>query len=119
MISADLQIFAEGRRAHMSRSQTASSLVCGLFALSPVMGASGSNNGTIQVWGPRCEGGKCMAAVQPSVRRSPVCCEDFNPIGGALVAVGCAGRRVCGYDIRKMEDPVVMRPLSTPKRSCT
>jgi WD40 repeat protein len=108
MISADLQIFAEGRRAHMSRSQTAPSPECGLFTLGPVMGASGSNNGTTQVWGPRCEGGKCMATGQTSVRRSPVCCVDLNSIGGELVAVGCADRRVYGYDIRKMEDTVVV-----------
>jgi len=74
----------------------------------PVMGASGSDDGTMQMWDPRCEGGKCMATVQPSVRRSPVCCVEFNPIGGALVAVGCADRRAYGYDIRKMADPVVV-----------
>lgn len=74
----------------------------------PVMGASGSDDGTMQMWDPRCEGGKCVATVQPSVRRSPVCCVEFNPVGGALVAVGCADRRAYGYDIRRMVDPVVV-----------
>ncbi|KAE8022520.1 hypothetical protein FH972_008312 [Carpinus fangiana] len=74
----------------------------------PVMGASGSDDGTMQMWDPRCEGGKCVATVQPSARRSPVCCVEFNPVGGALVAVGCADRRAYVYDIRKMVDPVVV-----------
>lgn len=74
----------------------------------PVIGASGSDDGTVQVWDPRCEGGNCVASVQPSVGRSPVCCVEFNPAGGALIAVGCADRRVYGYDIRKMVDPVIV-----------
>lgn len=40
--------------------------------------------------------------------RSPVCCVEFNPAGGALVAVGCADRRAYGYDIRKLVDPIVV-----------
>jgi E3 ubiquitin-protein ligase RFWD2 len=49
-----------------------------------------------------------MATGQPSVRRSPVCCVELNPIGGALVAVGCADRRACGHNVRRVEDPVVV-----------
>lgn len=74
----------------------------------PVVGASGSDDGTVQVWDTRCDGGECVAVVQPSVIRSPVCCVEFNPYGSALVAVGCADRKAYGYDRRKMREPVVV-----------
>ncbi|KAK6155737.1 hypothetical protein DH2020_009985 [Rehmannia glutinosa] len=74
----------------------------------PTLGASGSDDGTMQMWDPRCDdGGKCLASVQPNrVSRSPVCCVEFNPFGGPIVAVGCADRRIYGYDVRRMADPV-------------
>lgn len=73
----------------------------------PILGASGSDDGTMQMWDPRCgDGGKCLAAVQPNTTApSPVCCVEFNPFGGALVVVGCADSKVYGYDIRRMADP--------------
>ncbi|KAA8533739.1 hypothetical protein F0562_031256 [Nyssa sinensis] len=74
----------------------------------PVLGASGSDDGTMQMWDPRCDGGKCLAMVQPSVARSSVCCVEFNPFGGALIAVGCADRRAYGYDVRRMVAPVLV-----------
>lgn len=74
----------------------------------PVVGASGSDDGTVQMWDTRCDGGHCVAVVQPSVVRSPVCCVEFNPFGGALMAVGCADRKAYGYDRRKMTDPVLV-----------
>ncbi|KAL3653499.1 WD repeat-containing protein rup2 [Castilleja foliolosa] len=74
----------------------------------PNLGASGSDDGTMQMWDPRCDdGGKCLGYVQPNrVGRSPVCCVEFNPFGGPLVAVGCADRRIYGYDPRRLVDPV-------------
>ncbi|KAL3630606.1 hypothetical protein CASFOL_023590 [Castilleja foliolosa] len=62
----------------------------------------------MQIWDPRCgDGGKCLASVQPNrVGRSPICCVEFNPFGGPLVAVGCADRRIYGYDLRRLVDPV-------------
>ncbi|KAK0594950.1 hypothetical protein LWI29_002060 [Acer saccharum] len=75
----------------------------------PAVGASGSDDGTMQMWDPRCDGGgTCVATVQPSAARSSVCCVEFNPFGGALVAVGCADRKAYGYDVRKMSDPVIV-----------
>ncbi|GLU24238.1 hypothetical protein SLE2022_401880 [Rubroshorea leprosula] len=76
----------------------------------PVVGASGSDDGTMQIWDPRCggDGGRCVAVTQPSTARSPVCCVEFNPFGGPLVAVGCADGKACGYDVRNMEGPVVV-----------
>ncbi|KAL7003356.1 WD repeat-containing protein rup2 [Sarracenia purpurea var. burkii] len=79
----------------------------------PVVGASGSDDGTMQMWDPRCDdnssgGGNCVARVQPSAARSPVCCVEFNPFGGALVVVGCADSKTYGYDVRKMADPVLV-----------
>eukprot|EP00258_Populus_trichocarpa_P025697 XP_024441716.1 WD repeat-containing protein RUP2 [Populus trichocarpa] len=72
----------------------------------PTMGASGSDDGTMQMWDTRSESGECVATVQPSVRRSAVCCVEFNPFGGPIVAIGCADRKVYGYDLRMMADPV-------------
>ncbi|KAH7538002.1 WD repeat-containing protein RUP2 [Ziziphus jujuba] len=74
----------------------------------PVVAASGSDDGTMQMWDPRCDGGKSMAAVQPSGARSSVCCVEFNPFGGPLVAVGCADRKAYGYDVRRLVDPVLV-----------
>ncbi|XVE58866.1 hypothetical protein DITRI_Ditri04bG0203200 [Diplodiscus trichospermus] len=73
----------------------------------PFVGASGSDDGTMQMWDSRCgEGGGCVAKVQPTVARSAVCCVEFNPLGDALVAVGCADRKAYAYDVRKMLDPI-------------
>ncbi|OIT28552.1 PREDICTED: WD repeat-containing protein RUP2 [Nicotiana attenuata] len=73
----------------------------------PVLGASGSDDGTMQMWDPRCgDDGKCLAMVQPSKQCNPVCCVEFNPFKGPIVAVGCADRRVYAYDVRKMTDPL-------------
>ncbi|KAH7557617.1 hypothetical protein JRO89_XS11G0191600 [Xanthoceras sorbifolium] len=77
----------------------------------PVLGASGSDDGTMQMWDPRCDdggSGRCVATVQPSAAKSSVCCVEFNPFGDALVAVGCADRKAYGYDVRKMVDPVLV-----------
>lgn len=74
----------------------------------PMVGASGSDDGTVQVWDTRCDGVDCVAVVQPSMLRSPVCCVEFNPYGGALVVVGCADRKAYGYDRRKMTEAVMV-----------
>lgn len=74
-----------------------------------VMAASGSDDGTMQMWDPRCDGGECVATVRPSATKtSSVCCVEFNPFGGPLVAVGCADRKAYGYDVRKLSDPVLI-----------
>lgn len=74
----------------------------------PVVGASGSDDGTMQIWDPRCDGGSnnCLAEVQPSQTKSPVCCVEFSPFDGFLVAVGCADRKAYGYDIRRTSEPI-------------
>ncbi|CAK7337271.1 unnamed protein product [Dovyalis caffra] len=72
----------------------------------PILGASGSDDGNMQLWDTRCESEECVATVQPSVGRSAVCCVEFNPFGGPIVAVGCADQKAYGYDIRMMVDPV-------------
>ncbi|KAF2315644.1 hypothetical protein GH714_040165 [Hevea brasiliensis] len=71
----------------------------------PVIGASGSDDGTMQMWDPRCEGGGCVATVQPGETRRAVCSVEFNPSTRSTIAVGCADRRVYGYDTRMMKDP--------------
>ncbi|XP_043705099.1 WD repeat-containing protein RUP2 [Telopea speciosissima] len=75
----------------------------------PSLGASGSDDGTTQMWDTRCCGnGTCVAIAQPSASRSPVCCVEFEPIDGPLVGVGCADRRAYVYDVRKMTEPVMV-----------
>ncbi|KVI07176.1 WD repeat-containing protein RUP2-like [Cynara cardunculus var. scolymus] len=71
----------------------------------PVVGASGSDDGTMQMWDPRHDGGKCVATVQLG---SPVCCVEFCPFGGAMLAVGCADRKAYVYDVRKMDKAVAV-----------
>ncbi|XP_054780726.1 WD repeat-containing protein RUP2 [Prosopis cineraria] len=71
----------------------------------PVLGASGSDDGTMQMWDPRYGNG--IAVVTPPGRRS-VCGVEFNPFDSSMVAVGCADHKAYGYDIRKMSDPVVV-----------
>ncbi|XP_057774381.1 WD repeat-containing protein RUP2 [Salvia miltiorrhiza] len=70
----------------------------------PTLGASGSDDGTMQMWDTRCHAGTSLASVRPAL--SPVCCVEFNPFGGLTVAVGCADRKVYGYDARRMVEPV-------------
>ncbi|PIN16357.1 hypothetical protein CDL12_10991 [Handroanthus impetiginosus] len=68
----------------------------------PTLGASGSDDGTMQMWDTRSSAG--LAPVR--FGSSPVCSVQFNPFGGFLIAVGCADRKIYGYDVRKMVDPV-------------
>ncbi|KAI3985343.1 hypothetical protein MKX01_033657 [Papaver californicum] len=70
------------------------------------VGASGSDDGTTQLWDTRCSGDECVAVAQPSVGRSPVCCVEFDPFGSGLIAMGCADRKAYTYDIRKTDNPV-------------
>ncbi|PPD68897.1 hypothetical protein GOBAR_DD34217 [Gossypium barbadense] len=73
----------------------------------PFLGASGSDDGTMQMWDPRCgEVGGSVAKVQPTKSRSSVCCVEFNPFGDALIAAGCADQKAYAYDVRKMVEPV-------------
>ncbi|KAK6121679.1 hypothetical protein DH2020_044547 [Rehmannia glutinosa] len=69
----------------------------------PTLGASGSDDGTMQMWDTRCDLGNCVASVQAN---RPVCSVEFNPFIGHIVAVGCADRKIYGYDARRMADPV-------------
>lgn len=71
----------------------------------PVVGASGSDDGTMQTWDPRCQNGKCLAAVQPSKARSSVCCVQFNPFS-PTIAAACADRKTYTYDVRKTVEPL-------------
>ncbi|KAE8678336.1 WD repeat-containing protein RUP2 [Hibiscus syriacus] len=70
------------------------------------VGASGSDDGTMQTWDERCGSGVCVAKVQPSAARSSVCCVEFNPSGDSLIAIGCADRKAYTYDVRTMDAPL-------------
>ncbi|XP_047322940.1 WD repeat-containing protein RUP2 [Impatiens glandulifera] len=73
----------------------------------PVIGGSASDDGTMQVWDPRCDGGSSIAIIRPSSSNQiPVCAVEFDPSGGPMVAVGCADRRAYGFDIRRLSVPV-------------
>ncbi|GER50984.1 WD repeat-containing protein RUP2 [Striga asiatica] len=68
----------------------------------PPLGASGSDDGTVQMWDPRCpDGGRCLPTVRPGrAGPSPVCCVEFDPCGGPLMAAGCTDRAIYMYDLR-------------------
>ncbi|KAE8681518.1 WD repeat-containing protein RUP2 [Hibiscus syriacus] len=70
------------------------------------IGASGSDDGTMQMWDQRCGSGECVAKVQPSTARSSVCCVEFSPSNDYLLAVGCADKKAYAYDVRKMDEPL-------------
>ncbi|KAF5766778.1 putative transcription factor WD40-like family [Helianthus annuus] len=70
-----------------------------------VVGASGSDDGTMQIWDPRHDGLKSVGKVHFG---APVCCVEFSPFGGALIAVGCADRKAYVYDVRNMVNPVAI-----------
>ncbi|WCJ36633.1 Transducin/WD40 repeat-like superfamily protein [Euphorbia peplus] len=73
-----------------------------------LIGASGSDDGTMQIWDPRNEAGGCVATVEPSGGKVPVCCVEFNPYGGSMIAVGCADRKAYVYDLRMMVRPLLV-----------
>ncbi|XP_030536702.1 WD repeat-containing protein RUP2 [Rhodamnia argentea] len=73
------------------------------------VGASGSDDGTMQLWDPRCgDGGRCLSMVRPGEagRSTAVCSVEFSPFDSATVAVGCADWRAYTYDLRNMSGPV-------------
>lgn len=73
------------------------------------LGASGSDDGTAHLWDPRCCSGPTSVAIVcpgPGPVRSPVCCVEFDPFGGPMVALGSADRRAYIYDVRNMLAPV-------------
>uniref|UniRef100_A0A1D1ZG13 E3 ubiquitin-protein ligase COP1 n=1 Tax=Anthurium amnicola TaxID=1678845 RepID=A0A1D1ZG13_9ARAE len=78
--------------------------------LSPPLGASGSDDGTAHLWDSRCGGD--VAALRPGgvsgARGAPVCCVEFEPLGGQLLGLGCADTRAYVYDLRKASDPVTV-----------
>lgn len=75
--------------------------------VSPTIGASGSDDGTMQMWDTRdAMNSASMGAVRPSMSGSPVCSVEFDPYGGELIAVGCADRKAYVYDIRQISYPV-------------
>lgn len=74
----------------------------------PMVGASGSDDGTVQLWDTRSNGGDHTASIQPSSTRSSICCVEFDPFGGSMLAVGCADKKAYGYDVRNLQDPVMV-----------
>ncbi|KAL5727563.1 RING-type E3 ubiquitin transferase [Ranunculus cassubicifolius] len=73
---------------------------------SATVGASGSDDGTMQMWDTRCDRTQSVATAQPSMSGSPVCSVEFDPFGGEYIAIGCADRRAYIYDARNMLNPV-------------
>ncbi|XP_010444626.1 PREDICTED: WD repeat-containing protein RUP1-like [Camelina sativa] len=71
-----------------------------------LIGASGSDDGTVQMWDPR-NGGSLEEMVRPG-GGAAVCSVEFDPFGGASLAVGCADRNAYVYDIRRLVDPLIV-----------
>lgn len=69
-----------------------------------VLGASGSDDGTVQMWDPR--NGGLDETVRPGGGAAAICSVEFDPLGGNFLAVGCADRNAYVYDIRRLVDPI-------------
>ncbi|GKB88901.1 WD repeat-containing protein RUP2-like protein [Tanacetum coccineum] len=72
----------------------------GLSHADPVFGASGSDDGTMQIWDPRQEGGKCVGTVEFG---SPVCCVEFIQFVDILYRLMCCQK---AYDVERTQDGV-------------
>ncbi|GJW82591.1 WD repeat-containing protein RUP2-like protein [Tanacetum coccineum] len=70
----------------------------GLSHADPVFGASGSDDGTMQIWDPRQEGGKCVGTVEFG---SPVCCVEFIQFVDILYRLMCCQK---AYDVERTQD---------------
>lgn len=75
------------------------------FYTGSVIGASGSDDGTVQMWDPRAGG--LEETVRPG-GGAAICSVEFDPFGGPSLAVGCADRNAYVYDIRRLVDPIVV-----------
>ncbi|XP_010442746.1 PREDICTED: WD repeat-containing protein RUP1 [Camelina sativa] len=71
-----------------------------------LIGASGSDDGTVQMWDPR-NGGSLEGTVRPG-GGAAICSVEFDPFGGSSLAVGCADRNAYVYDIRRLVDPLIV-----------
>ncbi|KFK26834.1 hypothetical protein AALP_AA8G299900 [Arabis alpina] len=69
------------------------------------VGASGSDDGTVQMWDP--QAGGLEETVRPG-SGAAICSVEFDPLGGPSLAVGCADRNAYVYDIRRLVDPIVV-----------
>ncbi|CAN7115131.1 unnamed protein product [Brassica rapa subsp. narinosa] len=69
-----------------------------------VLGASGSDDGTVQMWDPR--NGGLDETVRPGGGAAAICSVEFDPFGGNFLAVGCADRNAYVHDIRRLVDPI-------------
>ncbi|KAJ0966704.1 hypothetical protein J5N97_023621 [Dioscorea zingiberensis] len=74
----------------------------------PTLCASGSDDGTAQLWDTRAGVATCAGVVRPGERGEAVCSVEFEPGGGHGVGVGCADRGAYVYDARAVgAGPVV------------
>lgn len=64
--------------------------------------ASASDDGTVQMWDKNCNR-TLMVLSAPS--RKPVCCAEFSPSNGNLVAMACSDHGVYVYDMRRVSSP--------------
>ncbi|WOK92798.1 hypothetical protein Cni_G01490 [Canna indica] len=63
------------------------------------LGASGSDDGTVQLWDSRCANGGCAAVARAD---GAVCSVEFDPEGGPWVAAGSADRHAYVFDARAL-----------------
>ncbi|CAN8244580.1 unnamed protein product [Cochlearia groenlandica] len=72
------------------------------------LGASGSDDGTVQLWDPR--NGGLGETVRPrgGSGGAAICSVEFDPLGGSLLAVGSSDRNAYVYDIRRLVEPILV-----------
>ncbi|CAL9073718.1 WD repeat-containing protein RUP2-like [Musa acuminata AAA Group] len=67
------------------------------YSVSGDLGASGSDDGTVQLWDSRCANGGLVAAARAG---GAVCSVEFDPEGGPWVGAGSADRHAYVFDVR-------------------
>lgn len=80
---------------------------CDYSTMDLVVGALGSKDDTVQVWDARCDGGDCVAVVQPSGTESALLC-GIQPVQWQVGGSWMREYEAYGDDQYKMGEAIVV-----------